>query len=74
MKRTEPKVAARVVTQRELLGVLRVSKYTLRRWISRGKCPKPLELPGRRKFDRAVIADWLRSCGCTVGEIEKGLK
>lgn len=60
-QRSDP--TQRLLTEREVLDLLHVSKSTLRRWLAKGEFPGPLPLPGRlKRWDVQAVDDWLEEC------------
>jgi predicted DNA-binding transcriptional regulator AlpA len=52
-----------VLYQQDLERVLRCSRSTIDRLSRARQLPDPLPLPGRRRWSRGVVLDWLNAGG-----------
>ncbi|WP_166142054.1 AlpA family transcriptional regulator [Methylosinus sp. RM1] len=63
---TDPTATRLVYDAKGLAAVLGVSRDSVDVWSAQGVLPKPLPLPGRKRWSKAVVDAWLASNGANV--------
>jgi transcriptional regulator with XRE-family HTH domain len=52
-----------LLTQEELAAALIVSPKTLRKWQQVGSAPREARIPGKARWTKDAVIDWLRKGG-----------
>ena len=59
-----------IVSAEAIAVLLGVDVRTVYRWIEEGRLPKPVTLPGPKRWRRDDIERWIK-CGCSVSNLKR---